>query len=134
MARAALLHALIGQPCILPAPLLREYPELEAVQWRRGGLPTRVGGWFLGRQQAAAITFWNVVFLAPGVPASPELLLHELAHVHQFQHSLTFPLRYLWEWLRRGYYNNRFEVEARTYAAGRVHRTSTSEAKAAPRA
>ena len=134
MARATLIQALIGQPCTLPARLLRDYPELEAVRWRRGGLPTRVGGWFLGRQRVAAITCWNIVFLAPGVPPSPELLLHELAHVHQFGESLTFPVRYLWESIRRGYYHNRFEVEARTFADGRVHRTSTSEAKAAPRA
>ena len=134
MARAPFVHALIGQPCLLPDTLLREYPELGAVHWRRGGLPTRVGGWFLGRDRVAAITFWNVVFLAPGVPAMPELLLHELAHVHQFQESLTFPLRYVWESIRRGYYHNRFEVEARTFAAGRVHGSSTSEAKAVPRA
>ena len=42
-------------------------------------------------------------------------LNHELCHIRQFrQHGFfTFILRYLWESMRKGYYNNRFEVEAR---------------------
>jgi len=50
--------------------------------------------------------------------ANPSLLLHEYWHViGQWQRgSLTVP-RYLLEWLRRGYWNNRFEVEARAFAA-----------------
>jgi len=54
---------------------------------------------------------------------SAELLLHELRHVHQFQASAAFPLQYLWETLRRGYFANRFEVDARAYAAHRVLET-----------
>lgn len=40
---------------------------------------------------------------------------HELAHVKQFERYgfLVFLLKYLWESLLRGYYNNRLEVEAR---------------------
>lgn len=40
---------------------------------------------------------------------------HELAHVAQYQQYglVRFLLLYAWEWMRRGYYNNRFEVEAR---------------------
>ncbi|KYP14800.1 DUF4157 domain-containing protein [Flavihumibacter sp. CACIAM 22H1] len=42
-------------------------------------------------------------------------LRHELAHVQQFQHYgwVRFLLLYLVESIKRGYYNNRFEVEAR---------------------
>lgn len=42
-------------------------------------------------------------------------LKHELCHVRQFQQHgyLLFIVKYLWESLRNGYYNNRFEVEAR---------------------
>lgn len=40
---------------------------------------------------------------------------HELKHVAQFkQHGFVFFLaKYIWEWMRHGYYNNRFEIEAR---------------------
>ena len=40
---------------------------------------------------------------------------HELCHIRQFrQHGyLGFIAKYLWESIRRGYHNNRFEVEAR---------------------
>ena len=49
--------------------------------------------------------------------ADPWLMLHEYCHVvRQWQGgTLTMP-RYLLECLRRGYWNNRFEVEAREYA------------------
>jgi uncharacterized protein DUF4157 len=49
--------------------------------------------------------------------ANPWLMLHEYCHViRQWQPgSLTVP-RYLLECLRRGYWNNRFEVEAREFA------------------
>jgi hypothetical protein len=49
--------------------------------------------------------------------ADPWLLLHEYWHViGQWQRgTLTVP-RYLAECLRRGYWNNRFEVEARAFA------------------
>ena len=42
-------------------------------------------------------------------------LKHELCHIKQFrEHSyFLFVVKYLWESLRKGYYNNRFEVEAR---------------------
>ena len=40
---------------------------------------------------------------------------HELCHIKQFeQHGFfSFLAKYLWESLKNGYYNNRFEVEAR---------------------
>jgi hypothetical protein len=39
---------------------------------------------------------------------------HELRHIHQFrQHgSVQFVFKYLFEWLKNGYTNNRFELEA----------------------
>lgn len=42
-------------------------------------------------------------------------LKHELCHVRQFkQHGFfTFILKYLWESIQKGYYNNKYEVEAR---------------------
>ena len=40
---------------------------------------------------------------------------HELCHLRQYkQHgTIGFIVKYLWESLKKGYYNNRFEVEAR---------------------
>ncbi|MEP7238358.1 MAG: hypothetical protein ABI685_10850 [Ferruginibacter sp.] len=42
-------------------------------------------------------------------------LKHELCHIKQFKEYgyFNFVVKYLWESLRKGYYNNRFEVEAR---------------------
>ncbi len=52
----------------------------------------------------------------------PELLLHEFRHVEQFREARTFPLRYIWQSLRRGYHANRYEADARSYAARRLER------------
>ncbi len=40
---------------------------------------------------------------------------HELCHVQQFkQHGFAgFIIKYLWESIKKGYYQNKFEVEAR---------------------
>jgi hypothetical protein len=41
---------------------------------------------------------------------------HELCHVRQYKHygNWAFIAKYLWESVRKGYYNNKFEVEARS--------------------
>jgi len=120
---AALVAPLIGRPTTLPRELLDRYPELTAARWRRGGLPVRVGGWCLGQRAVSAITLWHTIWLDTESSPSEELLLHEIRHVAQFEASAAFPLFYLWESLRRGYVRNRFEVDARAYAASRVRRT-----------
>ena len=117
-----ILTTLIGREVALPPAVSACYPELTDVHWRRGGLPVRVAGWFLGQRSAAAITLWRTVFLSPSVALGAELLLHEFRHVQQFESSVTFPLRYLWESARRGYFANRFEVDAREYASRRLRR------------
>jgi hypothetical protein len=49
--------------------------------------------------------------------ADPWLMLHEYCHViHQWQAGRLTVLRYAWELARRGYWRNRFEVEARAFA------------------
>jgi hypothetical protein len=121
-----LLHELIGTRVQLPEEFLMEYPELAEVRWRRGGMPPRIGGWPLGQRTVSAITLWRTVWLADDVPWDAGLLLHELRHVHQFQASLTFPLRYLWESVRRGYHHNRFEVDARQFARRRLRAVPTT--------
>ena len=40
---------------------------------------------------------------------------HEMCHVHQFKkYGLSnFIIKYLWESIKHGYYNNKYEIEAR---------------------
>jgi hypothetical protein len=115
-----MLHWLIGRPFTLPAPLVARFPELRAARWRRGGLALRIGGWCLGRGSVDGITLWHTIWLAEDADPAPELLLHELRHVHQFEGDRAFPLRYLWRSVRHGYSENPYEADARAYAANRV--------------
>lgn len=114
------LAAIIGRPASLPVELAREWPELREARYRRGGLPPRIGGWCLGARTVAAITLRRTVWLADAPVWDVALLLHELRHVHQFAATRGFPLRYVWESMRRGYRANRFEVDARAFAARRL--------------
>ena len=114
------LNAVLGEPERLSAALLARFPELGEVRVRRGGLPPRIGGWCLGCATVAGITLGRTIWLANGIVPSAELLLHEVRHVHQFQAVPAFPLRYVFESLRRGYFHNRFEVDARRFAHERL--------------
>lgn len=111
---------LVGDRLDLPDTIAARWPELGELRFRRGGMPLRLGGWMLGQASVAAITLGRTIFLAPGTRLDPELLLHELRHVQQFAERKTFPLRYIWESLRRGYYANRYEADARSYASRRL--------------
>ncbi len=119
-------HALVGRPEALPDAIRDEFPELCELKYRRGGLPLRIGGWALGKRTVAAITLGRTIFLAEVTRLEAELLLHEFRHVEQFAERRTFPLRYIWESLRRGYHANCYEADARSYAARRVVRTNRS--------
>jgi len=69
---------------------------------------------------ARATTRRNRIYLRDSAAefcADPDLVLHEYFHVlRQWQPRRLTILRYLVEWVRRGYWNNRFEVEARDFA------------------
>jgi hypothetical protein len=80
--------------------------------------------WFARLHGAFATTRLQRIYLAGSAEDffnNPWLMLHEYCHVlRQWQTgSLTVP-RYLIECLRRGYWNNRFEVEARQFADQRA--------------
>ena len=115
-----LVRALIGEKIDLPDAMLQNYPDLAQATYRRGGLPVRVAGWALGTSSAAAITLWRTIFVGPRTQLTPDLLLHELRHVHQFLQRRTFPLSYLWQSIRYGYSRNVYEEDARRYAARRL--------------
>lgn len=122
---ARAMKAVFGRAATIEPELLDAFPELGAIRLRRGGLMPRLGGWCLGQSCVSGITFWRWVWLGPNAAATAELLLHELRHVHQFQALRAFPLRYIWESVRRGYLMNRFEVDARRYVAHRITGAAT---------
>ena len=113
-------RALAGEPIDLPDQLARVYPDLTILSLRRGGLPPRIGGWFLGQSGVAAITLRQTIYFGAHTRLDAPLLLHELRHVEQFRERKSFPVRYIWESLRRGYHQNRYEVDARAYASRRL--------------
>jgi len=119
-AGSRLIKALIGEKLEMPEELLRRYPDLGQAHYRRGGLPVRIGGWALGTSTAAAITLWKTIFIAPNIELDPELLLHELRHVHQFLEHKAFPVSYLWQSIRYCYTRNAYEVDARRYSESRL--------------
>lgn len=124
-----MMGPLLGTRIFLPSRVLARYPELGGAQFRVGGLPVRMGGWLLGKSRVDAVTLGRTVFVARGIDPSPELLLHELRHVQQFCESRAFPFRYIWETVRRGYFENLFERDARSFAARRVSDPASSSSK-----
>ena len=55
--------------------------------------------------------------------ADPTLLLHEYCHVmKQWEPGNLTTFRYLVEWFRKGYWDNRFEIEAREFATDNLYR------------
>jgi len=120
------IDAVLGRAVDLPPQLAEQYPELRDARYRVGGLPLRIGGLSLGATTVSGFTLWRTIWVEPRVNWEAELLLHEIRHVQQFQASVSFPLQYIWESLRRGYHANRFEVDARRYASVRLARSSAS--------
>jgi len=117
-------NLLIGERLQLPDKLVRVYPELSDVSLRRGGIMPRIGGFFLGQSTVEAITLWRTIYFGSHASLDADLLLHEFRHVQQFGERRSFPVRYIWESLRRGYHQNRYEVDARSYAARRLAQAS----------
>jgi hypothetical protein len=70
--------------------------------------------------RAVATTRRRRIYLRGSAKAffsNPSLVLHEYCHVlHQWEPGRLSSLRYVAECLRRGYWQNRFEVEARAFA------------------
>ena len=126
---AIVKRKLAGVEFVLPVEITDRWPELGTLRYRRGGLPLRIGGWLLGRATVAAVTLGRTIFLSQGTRLDAELLLHEFRHVEQFSDARSFPLRYIWQSLRRGYHANRYEVDARSYAAGRLERSTRTSSE-----
>ena len=75
---------------------------------------------------AVATTRRGKIYLAGSAAdffADPALLLHEYCHVlTQWGPGRLTSARYVLEWLKRGYWDNRFEVEAREFAQSNLYR------------
>jgi hypothetical protein len=86
----------------------------DGVTVREGRLIPAIGGWLARMgQPAAAVTLRRTIIVHPGATLTRRLLLHELEHVRQWREDPLFPLRYTTETLRNGYWNNRYEQQAR---------------------
>jgi hypothetical protein len=83
----------------------------------------RIAAWKL-KSRRAAIVFGKTVHLhnisRQQFLNDTRLMKHELCHVRQYQENgfLTFLFRYLVESIRKGYTNNKFEIEAREAEKG----------------
>jgi len=113
-----------GREAAVPAAVSAALEEL--LGERIGHVRVIEYSWFARLHGALATTRRGRIYLAGSAAdffGNPWLMLHEYCHVlRQWQTgSLTVP-RYLLECLRRGYRNNRFEVEAREFAARRAAR------------
>jgi hypothetical protein len=111
----------IPAPRALRASLTELFgPEVEAVQIVEYSWYARLHG------RIVATTRRRRIYLrgsAEDFFRDPEVVLHEYFHVlRQWEQRQLSIVRYLLEWLRRGYWDNRFEVEAREFAADHLHR------------
>jgi hypothetical protein len=83
--------------------------------------------------RADATTRRNTIYLRGDVAnfaADPQLLLHEYFHVlHQWRSRRMTLWKYLVESVRRGYWKNRFEIEARDFAVRNLNRLGSLIAK-----
>ena len=60
-------------------------------------------------------SFWETIYVLPGWEFNRPLIRHELRHLDQIRREgrLRFAIGYLWELLRHGYWNNKYEIAAR---------------------
>jgi len=78
----------------------------------------RIAAWKLNAS-SVAIVFGSTIHLwnssKEDFLKNERWLKHELCHIRQYkQHGYVgFIVKYLWESLKKGYHNNKFEVEAR---------------------
>jgi len=98
--------------------LLMKPMKQRKVRIRENSLLARIAAWRM-RCSRVAIVFGHTIHLhntsAKTFVHNSTWLLHELKHVEQYERLgiLAFFWRYVIESIRKGYYNNAFEVEAR---------------------
>ena len=71
------------------------------------------------RAESVAIVIGKTIHLHNATKSdlltNPRWLRHEIAHIRQYRQYgfVNFIMMYLWESLLKGYYNNKYELEAR---------------------
>lgn len=65
-------------------------------------------------------SLWNTIYVMPGQRTNAVVMQHELIHIEQMQRDgkVLFVLKYIWWLCTKGYWNNPYEVEARTSSEG----------------
>ena len=104
------------------------HPVPPGVVIRRNRLIPAIGGVFMGgkRRRAGAVTMRRTILFDADRPIAPDLIVHELVHVQQWNADPLFPLKYCGQWLRHGYRQNPYEVEAYARQAEFAARTRKS--------
>lgn len=72
---------------------------------------------FLSTFDYGAITMpWQTVYVRSDRLNDSGLILHESIHIEQMQRegAIAFTVKYLWYSLKYGYWNNPYEIEARS--------------------
>lgn len=70
-----------------------------------------------------AITIGQTCYVKRGARLSDETVAEEQAHAQQWKkYGWIFPVLYLWELMRHGYKNNKYEIEAKLKARGIINR------------
>jgi Domain of unknown function (DUF4157) len=78
----------------------------------------KIAAWKLG-SNAVAMVIGDTIYLHNTTREQflqdKSWVKHELCHIRQYKkHGIAgFLVKYIWESLRKGYYNNKFEIEAR---------------------
>lgn len=108
---------------VMPVELRRALEEVfgdavDGVELRERSLFARLHG------GARATTRRNTIYLRGSLAEffrDPELMLHEYFHVlRQWNRGRMTLWRYLLEWRRRGYWDNRYERQARRFVERRL--------------
>jgi hypothetical protein len=108
---------------VMPPPLRRSLTELFGDDV--DDVELREHSWFARLHRGArATTRRNTIYLRGSLDdffANPELMLHEYFHVlRQWNRGRMSQWAYLREWIRRGYWHNRYERQARRFVALRL--------------
>ena len=120
-----MLQSLIGRAVELPPRLADQYPELRGARYRVGGLPLRVGGWTprgcapSPESRCGARSGW--IAACAGMR---NCSCTRSATFSSFRPAQPSRCTTSGRSLRRGYYANRFEVDARRYASAQLARSA----------
>lgn len=92
--------------------------DVKDIRIKERSLKARIAAWVLGVDNVA-FTLGKTIYLHNASKLEflrdEKWVKHELEHVEQFRRHgfLPFVVKYFMETLRKGYYNNKYEVEAR---------------------